>query len=1054
LVDGLVPFLEGLRAAGYRLEVGQILAAHGLLARLAERGEVPADLHCLRTVLGPILCASENEQRNFALRFHDWVDSIQAGRGSPPPPDSGRPDVDRAVKEVERLGRAAQRRARPWLVAGAVALAVVAVWMTGLVTSRQDAGPMTTPVPASDGPGGERPKDGPPTPKPKPGFTAGSPEPKADPTAGSPNSKTVTGGGVATERGGSRAATALRVASELGGGFTVFTGVAFEALAAWWLVRRFARGWFERTARRLTTGEGFPGGELVLRRLTADGVPELTALTIRPEDVWPAEARRRLGRAAVGLRRHRRVDTDPGSIDVVATLTRALRAPGRPEPIPAQRAVTPEYLVLVHRVSRRDHQADWADALLDRLAAEQVALVRFDFATDPRVCYPRRDPGPPWSLRDLATRYPDHRLLIFGDASCLCDARTNRPAPWLDRLGAWDFRALLTPLPPAGWGDREEELARLGTAVEPATSSGLEAVAAAVAAAEGAATDLASPDDGEPVPTLPFPLRVDPLRWLDPTPPLPVEAERLTADLRWYLKGDFEWLAACAVYPELRWDLTLELGRVLSLTRGRPLLNVTSLSRLVRLPWFRHGAMPDWLRLRLLKDLPPDLREVIRRAIEQLLLGADRVDAAALEVTGPTLTIARATGGGGGTRGALARGVRRQLAKDHPDGPLNDYVFATFLEGQDPSPLDFRLPAGVRALLHEVPPPLTPIRTASRPSGCLFPIQALGYGLLAVFLTLAGAAVSNSYDMRTFAQVSRADALAGLVIFAFVLFACITHESALTLPGYTARGNPLTNRRFAPVAAWYVFALGLSALAIGLVATSQLRHLSRWGNTLSTLVWSVLCVLVTGRVVRLLNDWGSDRVGTALRFYRTPLYYSALSLALVLAPMVFAAGYQGNARSSAEGVLRSEAEIDRLIISASFSCAGLFLSVGPWLACIYLRVWHGFVPPPPVTRTVGPRGFIPWAQARLRTLVIVSGLAATIFSALPYLYAWWTDPAYAGLRSRIGQINTGLGVVGGIVLFALWLLGWSLKRRQQRRPWIVVPQEPKPERRWNENPKP
>jgi formylglycine-generating enzyme required for sulfatase activity len=262
-----------------------------------------------------------------------------------------------------------------------------------------------------------------------------------------------------------------------------------------------------------------------------------------------------------------------------------------------------------------------------------------------------------------------------------------------------------------------------------------------------------------------------------------------------------------------------------------------------------------------------------------------------------------------------------------------------------------------------------------------------------------------------FGHASAKDGLFNLAIIAIVLFACITHHSAVTLPGYTARGNRLTNLRFAPVATWYVFALGLPALAIGLAATSLLRDLSRWGNALSTLVWSVLCVLVTGRVVRLLDDWGSDRVGTALRFYRAPLYYSALSLALVVAPVFFEARYEGTAGSSAKDAYPSGAEIEPIAIS--FSCAGLCLSVGPWLACIFLRVRHRFVPPPPVTRPVGPTGFIQWAQSRLRTLVIVSGLAATI-SALPYLYAWWTDPAYADLRSRIDQINTGLDVVGGI----------------------------------------
>ena len=78
LVDGLVPFLEGLRSAGYRVETKQILAAHGLLATLAERGQLPEDLAALRTYLGPIVCASHREQEDFG--------KIVSGPGSGPFP--------------------------------------------------------------------------------------------------------------------------------------------------------------------------------------------------------------------------------------------------------------------------------------------------------------------------------------------------------------------------------------------------------------------------------------------------------------------------------------------------------------------------------------------------------------------------------------------------------------------------------------------------------------------------------------------------------------------------------------------------------------------------------------------------------------------------------------------------------------------------------------------------------------------------------------------------------------------------------------------------------
>ena len=64
--------------------------------------------------------------------------------------------------------------------------------------------------------------------------------------------------------------------------------------------------------------------------------------------------------------------------------------------------------------------------------------------------------------------------------------------------------------------------------------------------------------------------------------------------------------------------------------------------------------MPDWLRLRLVHDLPAGRQETVRGALDRLLLGAERLDADDAEA-GPTLAIAQATGGGGPLGGAGPR---------------------------------------------------------------------------------------------------------------------------------------------------------------------------------------------------------------------------------------------------------------------------------------------------------------------------------------------------------------------------------------------------------------
>jgi len=291
--------------------------------------------------------------------------------------------------------------------------------------------------------------------------------------------------------------------------FPVMAGVGFVVIAVLWLLRRWSRRWWDRQA------------EMVLQRRAAKGSPRTTILRIRPPDPWPIWERQRISRAAVELLRRRPVEAGREVIDVPATVARSVRNLGPTEPVPARRLVTPEYLVLVDRVSLRDHQADWADALVDRLVAQELEMVRYEFAGDPRVCYPRRDAGPAWTLRDLAERYPHHRVLIFSDAEGMIDPRTGRPAAWVEVFTVWQVRAVLTPLPQASWTALEDDLSALGFFVEPATPAGLASLACRITAIEWQSLSSSEAFDGEsqPVPPMPAPLRAEPgAGWIRPRP--------------------------------------------------------------------------------------------------------------------------------------------------------------------------------------------------------------------------------------------------------------------------------------------------------------------------------------------------------------------------------------------------------------------------------------------------------------------------------------------------------------------------------------------------------
>ncbi len=359
-----------------------------------------------------------------------------------------------------------------------------------------------------------------------------------------------------------------------------------------------------------------------------------------------------LARTARELRQRREIPSQ--DLDVSATVAETVRRAGWLVPVYGTRQLTPEYLMLVDRASYRDHQAKLVDDLLERLRTNGVLITRYYFDADPRVCFPFAEGASPLTLGELATKHPDHRLLVFSDAARLFNSRTGELEPWAAQFLYWQERTLLTPIPRAHWGLREAVLFRQ-FATLPTTPAGV----ASLVRSTGRDQPAAEQDV-----TAPFPreLRRRPLRWLESRAPRDSRVvESTLAAVRRYLgEAGFYWLRACAVYPALDWNLTLYLGNHLRTAKGGKLLQLHRLTALARLPWFRHGLMPDWLRERLLEGLPRDQQDDIRSVLNRLLRSAPKVT------------------GGGGFRLEIAR----KLLPGSGESPLRDYVFVTIMAGR------------------------------------------------------------------------------------------------------------------------------------------------------------------------------------------------------------------------------------------------------------------------------------------------------------------------------------------------------------------------------------
>ena len=301
-------------------------------------------------------------------------------------------------------------------------------------------------------------------------------------------------------------------------------------------------------------------------------------------------------RLAQRLRQRRRVPSD--RLDVPRTVDRSLEQGGFPSLVYETAYQSPEYLVLIDRTSFRDQRAAFVDELISSLESQEVYIDRFYFDGDPRVCFPRDRREAPARLRDMAGRYPEHRLLVVTEGDGFFDPRTGRVRSWTSVFANWATRALLTFHPRRLWSHRENQLAKDFLLV-PASVSGLEEL---VAILHGGRSSEET--EGRPEIPLPRDLVLRPRRWLGRDEQERVEIDSMFYGLRRFLgPAGMTWLAACAVYPALDWNLTVFLGSRLKDERGRRLIDGDSLPRLLRTPWLRHDFMPEWLRRELLLEL-------------------------------------------------------------------------------------------------------------------------------------------------------------------------------------------------------------------------------------------------------------------------------------------------------------------------------------------------------------------------------------------------------------------------------------------------------------------
>ena len=284
------------------------------------------------------------------------------------------------------------------------------------------------------------------------------------------------------------------------------------------------------------------------------------------------------------------------SFNIDKTIQKTIHSGGMARPVytPLHRHV--EYLMLIDRYNLRDHQAQLHNNLYETLKENNIFVERFFFDNSPLVCRNYHHPGG-IRLTELLSLYEHAGLMIFTNGLQFIDTYYLKTYAWADIFKHWQHRYFFSSLSPALWGERERLLQGLFPFVLPLSVEGMQVVA-------GDLSQTAQAD----------------FDWLHYWQQgadyalVPVETGNKKLDYigLFFSKPVKRWIAACAVYPELNWNLTLALGKELGAWypgEESQLHSYRHISQLLRLDWFRKGEIPDAFRVALLTEWLSD-REI------------------------------------------------------------------------------------------------------------------------------------------------------------------------------------------------------------------------------------------------------------------------------------------------------------------------------------------------------------------------------------------------------------------------------------------------------------
>ena len=276
------------------------------------------------------------------------------------------------------------------------------------------------------------------------------------------------------------------------------------------------------------------------------------------------------------------------SFNIKKTIDKTVRSGVLAMPVYSSAHRHVEYIMLIDRHNSHDHLAHLYNSFYEALIKNNIFVERFYFDNYPLICsnhkYPRGI-----NLKDIQGLYENAALLIFSDGLQFIDIFNSKIFSWINFFKNWTHRYYFTPVTPPIWGDRERILQEVFNFVLPFSVEGMLVMI----------SDLFQT------------VNID-FDWINywknksdySLVPIQTEDKKLDYIGLFFEKSVKRWIAACAVYPEINWDLTIALGQKLGELypdEAGLLHSFKHIRQLLRLDWFNKGKIPDAFRIELIR---------------------------------------------------------------------------------------------------------------------------------------------------------------------------------------------------------------------------------------------------------------------------------------------------------------------------------------------------------------------------------------------------------------------------------------------------------------------